>query len=404
MRCQVCSSEVSFNFLNLGDHPACIFLNESQFKTEPKYPLDVHYCSTCGLVQLGHPVDAEVLFGNDYHHIAALSSSFKAHLKDLASDTIPRFKLGPKDLVVDLGSNDGALLEAFLPHKVKILGVDPSDVAKIAIDKGLPTLREFFNEKLAAKISREQGKAAVIASLNTFAHVSGLDSFVRGIKNLLTEKGVFISESHYLLDLISGLQYDFIYHEHSRYYALRTLVHLFRRFDMDVFDVTRISTHSGSIRVYACKKGAYPISKAVTDLLKAEEDFGLSKTDTYKKFASQVEAHKRSFVGFLRSMQAKGNRIAGLTFPARAVTLLNYCGIGPEMLECITELSTLKIGRFTPGTHIKVVDQAMLFNERAPEYGLLLSWHIKDEIIPRFKAKGFRGKFIIPLPTPTVVS
>lgn len=403
MRCQICSNDKLFNFLNLGNHPACVFLTEEQLKSEKSYPLTVYYCPSCGLVQLGHLVDQKVLFGDDYHHIAALSSSFKEHLNVLAADTAKKFKLGCGDLVIDIGSNDGALLEAFVPHKVKTLGVDPSDVAQIAIDKGLATVRAFFDEQLAAKIAREHGKAKGILALNTFAHVSALDSFVRGVRDLLTDSGVFITESHYVLDLIAESQYDFIYHEHSRYYSMRTLIHLFDKHDMDVFDVVRIPTHSGSIRVYACRKGAYLIAKSVGDLLKAEKDFGLSKEETYKEFAKKVERHRKIFVDFLRGLRAKGQRIAGLTFPARAVTLLNYCAIGPETLECITEQSRLKIGKFSPGTHIKIVDQSLLFDVGAPEYGLLLSWHIREEIIPKFKAKGFQGKFIIPLPTPTVV-
>ena len=403
MHCQICSNDKLFNFLNLGSHPACAFLTGAQLKSEKIYPLTAFYCSSCGLVQLGHPVDQKVLFGDDYHHIAALSASFKEHLNALAKSTVKKFTLGSGDLVVELGSNDGALLEAFVPHKVKVLGVDPSDVAQIAIDKGLPTIREFFNEELAAKMAKEHGKAKAILSLNTFAHVSGLDSFVRGVRDLLDDKGVFITESHYVLDLIKELQYDFIYHEHSRYYSIRTLVHLFDKHGMDVFDVERIPTHSGSIRVFASRKGAYPISKSVGDLLKAEKEFGLSKEETYVEFAKKVEQHRKIFVDFLRGLRAKGQRIAGLTFPARAVTLLNYCGIGPETLECITEQSRIKIGRFSPGTHIKVVDQSMLFGAEAPEYGLLLSWHIQKEIIPKFRTKGFKGKFIIPLPTPTVL-
>lgn len=403
MRCQICSNVQLLNFLNLGDHPACAFLTEAQFKNEKSYPLTVYYCSSCGLVQLGHLVDQKILFGDDYHHIAALSASFKEHLSALAADTTTQFNLGRGDFVIDIGSNDGALLEAFVPHKVKTLGVDPSDVAQIAVDKGLATVREFFDETLAARIIREHGKANAILSLNTFAHVAALDSFVRGVRDLMTDAGVFITESHYVLNLIAESQYDFIYHEHSRYYSMRTLVYLFDKHGMDVFDAVRIATHSGSIRVYACRKGAHRISQSVGNLLNAEKDFGLSKEETYREFAKRVERHRKIFVDFLRDLRAKGQRIAGLTFPARAVTLLNYCGIGPETLECITEQSHLKIGKFSPGTHIKVVDQSMLFDGDAPEYGLLLSWHIQKEIIPKFKSKGFKGKFIIPLPTPTVV-
>ena len=403
MRCQICPNDKVVQFLDLGSHPACNFLTEKQFKDEPRYPLTVHFCPGCGLVQIGKPVDQTVLFGEDYHHIAALSSSFKEHMKHLAEDTVKRFKLGGKDLVVELGSNDGALLEAFKPHGVKVLGVDPSDVAQIAVDKGIETVRTFFDEKVGADIRKKHGPASAIMALNTFAHVTHLDTVVKGVRDLLSDDGVFVSESHYVLDLIKDLQYDFIYHEHSRYYSVRTLVEVFKKHGMEVFDVVRIPTHSGSIRVFAGRKGARPVSPSVAKALQGEKEAGLENPETYHAFGKRVALHKTKFVSFLQDLKKQGKRLVGLTFPARAVTLLNFCGIGPETLDCITELSTIKIGRWSPGTHIKVVDQKMLFEAGAPDYGVLLSWHIKDEIVPRFRQKGFKGGIIIPLPEPHVV-
>ena len=405
MKCQICQNETE-QFLDLGQHPPCDFLTKDEFSQEIFYPITVCLCPNCSLVQLGQPVNQEALFLPQvgYHHIAALSSSFLKHLDVLASETVKRFGLMSDDLMVEIGSNDGALLEAFQKKGVRILGVDPTDVIKIAIDKALPTLSKFFNEEVAAEIVETVGKAKVITALNTFAHVSSLDSVVRGISRLLTDDGVFISENHYVLDLIKELQYDFIYHEHSRYYSLRSLVFLFDRFDMDVFDIERIPTHSGSIRVFACQRGSYPVSNSVTALLKEEEAFGLLDLNTYREFARKVRNHQKNFRDMLEDIRAKGKTIAGLTFPARAVTLLNSGGIGPETICYITEMSHLKIGKFSPGTHIKVVDQKILFGEDAPDYGLLLSWHIRDELIPRCKQKGFRGKFIIPLPTPHLLS
>lgn len=401
MRCQVCSSDKTDLFLDLGDQPACIFLSPDQFKSEKKFRLDVYYCHKCNLVQLGHLVDPAFMFGKDYHHIAALSQSFKDHLNAMAEKLSARFKLGKKDLIVDLGSNDGALLEAFAP-RTRVLGVDPSDVAEIAIKKGLETLREFFDEKLAAKMAKKYGQAKLITSLNTFAHVGKLDSFVRGVKDLLTDDGVFVSESHYVMDLIKELQYDFIYHEHSRYYSLKHLVYLFKQFGMEVFDVERIPTHSGSIRVFAAKAGAYKVEKSVKELLAAEDAFGLSDLKTYQEFGRKVQEHRKAFPAMLKKLKSQGKTIVGVTFPARAVTLLNYCGIGPDLLSYISERSHLKIGRYSPGTHIVVKDEAEFFGKQ-PDFGLLLSWHIRKEILPKFQSRGFKGKFIIPLPEPTVV-
>lgn len=404
MLCQICSNDKLTGFLDLGEQPACIFLDEKGLNAEKRFRLDAYYCDKCGLVQTGHIVDPKLLFTDNYHHIAALSQSFKDHLNALASHLTKKFKLSSRNLIVEIGSNDGALLEAFTPFGTKILGVDPSDVAAIAIKKGVATIQEFFDENLAARIVQKHGKAEIIASLNTFAHIAALDTLMKGIRLLLTDSGVFVSESHYLLDLISQLQYDFIYHEHTRYYSVKSLVFLFNKYGMDVFDVERIPTHSGSIRVYACKKNAYPISESVSSLLQEETEYGLAKIDTYKAFGKKVEEHKKAFKELLRGIRAKGETIAGLTFPARAVTLLNACQVGPDILSYISEGSNLKIGKYSPGTHIKVVDESILFSNNGPDYGLLLSWHIQNEIIPKFKAKGFKGKFIIPLPAPRIIN
>lgn len=405
MQCQICRNATE-QFLDLGKHPPCNFWDQSEFDQEISYALTVHFCFNCGLVQLGQPVDQAVLFTPrvGYHHIAALSSSFLEHLDKLATETVTRFALTPDDLMIELGSNDGALLAAFQKQGVRILGVDPTDVAQLAIAKGLPTISKFFDATVAAEIADMYGKAKVITALNTFAHVASLYSVLHGVERLLTADGIFISENHYVLDLINGLQYDFIYHEHSRYYSLRALRWLFHHFNMDVFAVERIPTHSGSLRVFACKGGTYPISDSVAALLNEEMTFGLHSLNTYREFAQQVKAHQINFKALLQDIRAGGKTIAGLTFPARAVTLLNSCGIGPEILCYITEMSSIKIGKFSPGTHIPVIDQSVLFSENAPDYGLLLSWHIRDELIPRFRARGFKGKFIIPLPTLMTIS
>ena len=405
VRCQICESNTK-QFLDLGEHPPCNFLNEHELQQEILYPMVVHFCPVCSLVQLGKPVNQEALFlpHTGYHHIAALSSSFSKHLDVLASKTAKKFNLKPKDLVVEIGANDGALLEAFQKKNVRVLGVDPSDIAEIAANRGLPVLKKFFNEEIASEIVDTCGQARIMTALNVFAHLSSLHSVVRGIEKLLTADGVFVSENGYILDLIRDMQYDFIYQEHLRYYSLHALIYLFNMSGMDVFDVERIPEHGGSIRVFACKKGAYRISNSVTVLLKEEVRFGLNTFDTYMEFSKKVKDHRKSLRKMLEKIRAEGGTIAGLTFPARAETLLTYCGIGPKIISYVTEWSDIKIGKFTPGTHIKVVDQDILFGDKAPDYGLMLSWHIQEELIARFRKNGFKGKFIIPLPTPAIIS
>jgi len=405
IKCQICSS-LTVEVIDLGKHPACDFLTKEELSQEMKYPVLIHFCPTCSLLQLGELVNQEALFTpkTGYHHIAELSSSFLEHMRVLAKETVKKFKLKSEDLVVELGSNDGALLEAFHNEGVKVLGVDPTDVVGIATKKGLETIPVFFVEETAKKMLKEYGHAKVIVALNTFAHVSKLSSVVKGIEHLLAPDGVFISENHYSLDLIEGLQYDFIYHEHLREYSLKSLTHLFEMHGMEVFDVEHLSTHSGSIRVFAGKKGAHPISGSVADLLKKEEEFGLWEENVYKDFAQKIKNHQKVFPKMLNDILAEGKTIAGLTFPARAITLLNSNNIGPETLFCITELSEIKIGKYSPGTHIPVVDQEILFGDEAPDFGLLLSWHIADELMPRFRKRGFKGKFIVPLPEPRIVN
>jgi hypothetical protein len=204
------------------------------------------------------------------------------------------------------------------------------------------------------------------------------------------------------MDLVSKLQYDFIYHEHLRYYSLKTLAYLFNRYGMEVFDVERIPTHSGSIRVFACRKGTYPISASVGEMLELESRSGLSSFATYENFARRAQKHKVALTSMLSTLKQEGNRIVGLTYPARALTLMQYCGIDQQFLDYITEKSPLKVGKYAPATHIKIVDESVLFKDQ-PDYALMLSWHLADEIVAKMKANGYKGKFIIPLPEPRIV-
>lgn len=400
MQCQICQSNKVSKFLDLGDHPPFNFLKEHQFGQEVKFPLKVCFCPDCGLVQLDEPVAPEILFRppGGYHHVSALSTSFLEHMKQLAKTTVERFNLTPNDLVVELGSNDGSLLGAFQENEVQVLGVDPSSVADMARKKELTTVPEFFNEEVSSGIVREYGKAKISIALNTFSHILPLDSIMRGIQQLLTEDGVFISENHYLLDIIQGLQYDVMYHEHYRYYSIRSLIVLFDRFELSLFDVERVSTHSGSIRVFACKKGTYAVSENVKKLLKEEEALGLDSLETYEAFSIMVNKHRKALPSMLKGLRNEGYTIAALTASGRGMSLLESCGIGQETLSYATEGSKLKIGRFSPGAHIPIVDQEVLFGDNQPDYGLLLSWHLGEELIPRFREGGFKGKIIIPLP------
>ena len=392
-----------YKFLSLGHQPPSnAFLKEEDLnKPETYYPLDLFYCGKCKLVQLGYAVDPNILF-KEYVYTTGTNNSLVKNFIELVEKLVKKFKLTKSDFAIDIGSNDGTLLKWYLKYNIKILGIEPSSAADIAIRERAPTIKEFFNKKTALKIEKKYGKAKVITAANVFAHVKDLKSFVEGVKELLTDNGVFVLESHYLLNLITDMQWDSIYHEHLRYYNLKSLIYLFNKFDMDLFDAERIITHGGSIRVYVCKKGDYSKSNNIRKLVEMEEGNGLYNKETFMKFSRKVLLHKMEIQEMLRTIKKKGKRIVGIGAPAKGNTLLNYCNITPDIMDFIVEKSDLKIGLYAPGIHIKVVEENFLFEEQ-PEYAFLLAWNIADEIIPKLKKMGYKGKFIVPIPKPHIV-
>lgn len=403
MKCQICSNNSLIKFLDLGNHPPPLNFvkNDDKKKLQKKFPLQVFYCKSCGLVQLGNAVDPNIMF-KEYVYTSGVSTAFKNHLRSFTDLLVKRFDLTSKDLVIDIASNDGTLLDGFVPFGVKVLGVEPSNVAKIAIQNGIPTINDFFNEETAKKILKESGQAKIITAANVFAHVDKLSSFMDGIKLLLKDNGVYVSESQYLVDIIEKLEYDTIYHEHLRYYTLKQLIHLFEKHEMDVFDAERISAQGGSIRVYACHKGKFNITNSVQQILREEDKSKISSLEMLQNFAHRVEENKRQLCDLLMKLKSQGKTIVGVSAPARSSTILNYCEIGPEILDYVTEKSSLKVGKFTPGTHIKVVEDETLVKDQ-PDYALLLSWHLKESIMPKIRKDGYKGKFIIPLPRIEIV-
>lgn len=402
MSCFICGNNNLFKFLDLGNHPPCnAFIREKDFwKPEEFYPLETHFCESCGLVQLNHIVDPKKIF-IDYLYNTSTNNSLKDNFQKLVGLIVKRFNLKKEDFVVDIGSNDGTLLSYYLPYGMKILGVDPSNVTELAIEKNIPTIVDFFSANLAENIAEKYGKAKVITATNVFAHVNKLDDFMNGIKKLLTDNGVFVTESQYLLDTITKLHYDLIYHEHLRYYSLKPLKLLFDKFGMEIFDAERIPSHGGSIRIYAAKKGERLVSDSVAALIKNEEASGLYRKETFINFANKVSQNKSEFLKIIEGIKKGGNRIVGIGAPAKGNTLLNYYGM-KDKIDYLVEKSELKIGTFAPGTRIPVVEEEKLFEEQ-PEYALLLSWNLVDELVPKIRGKGYKGKFIIPMPEPVIL-
>lgn len=406
MICRMCKSRNLKQFLDLGFTPPADQFRRKEQLHEPVvfYPLEVMLCTDCGLVQLSHVVSPEILYRHDYPYESSVTRTGHTHWAEFAKTTTERLQLNSNDLVVDIGSNVGVLLEAFRSNGTKILGVDPaSNIALIAQKRGVETINEFFGPDLAKKIVENMGQAAVITATNVFAHVDDLDTFMQAIIFLLKDQGVFIFEAPYFVNLVKNLEYDTIYHEHLSYLSVKPLIPFFKRFGLEVVDIQQRDIHGGSFRVWVSRIGNIPVSLVVDELVKNENEIGIHQIEILDKFALAVQQNRQDLLWLLRQLKHEGKRIVGVSAPAKGMTLLNYSRIGTETLDFVSEKSTLKIGRFTPGTHIPVVSDEELI-EQAPDYALLLAWNFANEIMENLKEfKNNGGKFIIPIPYPRVV-
>jgi SAM-dependent methyltransferase len=402
----MCQSQDLKQFLDLGfTPPADQFLRKEQLnEQEVYYPLRVMVCENCGLIQLSHIVSPEVLYRHDYPYESSITKTGHLHWNEFAKTVTKRFGLGSNDLVIDIGSNVGVLLQAFKSNGTKVFGIDPaSNIVRIAEKNGIETMCEFFSTDVAKKILNEKGYASVITGTNVFAHIDNLDSTMNAINLLLKKGGVFIFEAPYFVNLVKSLQYDTIYHEHLSYLSVKPLIKFLKKFNMEIFDIEQRDMHGGSFRVFISRIGDKPISPIVNELLKQEEEIKIYSLGRLNEFTKKVEQNRQELLWLLRSLKHKNKKIVGVSAPAKGMTLLNYCGIGKETLDFVTEKSQLKIGRFTPGTHIPVVSDDELIKENV-DYALLLAWNFADEImknLKEFKEKG--GKFIIPIPRPKII-
>ena len=401
--CRICKGRDLTRILSLGDHPPVDnFTDAAHLTGEKRYPLDVYYCRTCSLVQLLDVVAEDELFHGEYAYFSSASAPLVEHFRSYAED-LKREQLHEGDLVVDIGSNDGILLQN-LVENYRVLGIEPSaNVAEVARKKGIETLNGFFTVEMAKNIVEKYGKATVVTANNVFAHIDDLDEIVRAVKELLTDDGVFVSESHYLLDLIEHREFDTVYHEHLCYYSVKPLQHLFGRFRMEVTDVRRVDVHGGSIRVHAQKKTGARIAPSVPELLDLEEKAGLHALERFSSFQKEVEAIRDQLVSLVRGFRAEGKIVSAYGAPAKGNTLLNFCGFTADDLKYVTDTTPYKIGRLTPGSHIPVVSPDILKTE-TPDYILLLAWNYRDFILEKEKELRDRGtKFIIPIPEVEIV-
>ncbi|MFQ5943782.1 MAG: class I SAM-dependent methyltransferase [Anaerolineales bacterium] len=403
--CQLCGTGDLDLVLDLGHHPPCDSLLRADQLCEPErtYPLRFVRCGQCGLAQIDYVVAPEVLFHSNYPYRSGITATLVKHLEGTAQTVIEKFRVERGSLVIDIGSNDGTALQAFKARGMRVLGIEPTNVAKLAIDNGIPTIQEFFSESLARQIHGAHGPAAVVLATNMFAHVQKLGDMVRGVTVLLEHEGVFITESHYLLDLIQTVQYDSIYHEHLKYYSVRPLQTLLSCYKFTLVDVERISSYGGSIRVYAMKGADRSVSRRVDQLVADEERAGLYGGDVYVAFRERVVRSKVELQALLLHIRRRDHRVVGIACPGRSSTLLNYCNIDRDLMLYIAEQATsLKVGLFLPGKHIPIIDEKMMFGE-SPEYGVMLSWHYAGPIMATLRKKGLAAKFILPLPDVRVI-
>ena len=402
-RCQISNSNKLSSLIFLGYLPPVNTLRKigSTPEEEISFPAELLYCSKSKLAQLGCIVDKEILFPYSYPYTSSTTKILRENFIDLYNDTKKIVNLKKNDLVIDIGSNDGNLLSNFKTNH-KVLGVTPEKIGKIAIKKGIPTIIDYFNKKISSKIVRKYGKAKVITATNVFAHIDNINSIVKSILKTLKTDGVFISESHYLLPLIQTVQYDTIYHEHLRYYSLESLNFLLKKHNLEIIDTKEIPTHGGSIRVYAARKGIYKISKNVKNQFKKEKRYLNKKSFT--KFRKNVVTSKVNLFNIIKRIKDKNKTIFGVGAPSRASTLINYLGLDQDIIDCVLEINgSYKIGNYIPGTKIPILNENIL-SKKKPHYLILFSWHIKNELKRNLKRKGFKGKFIIPLPTPKIES
>jgi SAM-dependent methyltransferase len=398
--CQICGSPNLELVLDVGHQPLCDSLLTAEQLDQPEtyYPLRQLRCPNCTLSQLDYVVEASVVFHRNYPYRTGVTKELAEYQAAMAKDLTARYGLGARSLVVDIGSNDGTLLSGFKGLGARVLGIEPTNIAKIAQEAGIETINSFFNEVVAQEAAKDYGKANLITASNVFAHIAALADVVSGIKALLADDGVFVLENHYVVDVLQKAQYDTIYHEHIRTYSLKSLVLLFSYYGMTVFHAERVSRYGGNIRAHVCLADKRPVESSVGQLLKMEQDIGLDRAPIYAEFRRKAEESRIRLQDLAVSAAKSGRSFVGNSCPGRANTLLHYCDINIGLMPYICEQPTsLKKGLFTPGKHIPVVDNSILIKEQ-PDFVVLLAWHYAEPIAADLRARGLKSKLIMPLP------
>jgi len=406
--CRSCGAKLEHTFIDLGMSPlANSYIKPDQLnRMEPFYPLHVYVCEECLLVQLQQFSTPHDIF-SDYAYFSSFSDSWLAHAKAYVDMIVERFRLDRSSKVVEIASNDGYLLQNFVSRGIPVLGVEPaSNIAEVAKKKGIHTKVAFFGEKTALDLAAEGWVADLIIGNNVLAHVPDLNDFVSGLKMLLKPTGLITMEFPHLLQLMQQNQFDTIYHEHFSYFSFLAVEQVFARHGMKLFDVEELSTHGGSLRIYACHNDdtSKLIEARAKELKLREETAGFGQLNHYRSFGLQVEATKRKLLSFLISAKQDGKHVVGYGAPAKGNTLLNYCGVRADLIDYTVDRSPHKQGHFLPGVHIPIYEPGRVRDTR-PDYLLILPWNIREEVMQQMSyIREWGGKFVVPIPEVQVYS
>jgi SAM-dependent methyltransferase len=406
-QCRLCGASLRHTFVDLGMSPLCeSYIAPDQLnRMEPFYPLHALVCEQCFLVQLCDYVTADHIY-SEYAYFSSYSDSWLRHASGYADMITERLKLGPHHLVVELASNDGYLLQNFVQKSIPVLGIDPAaNIAPHAIKKGVPTLVRFFGVETAREVLGMGKQADLLLGNNVLAHVPALNDFVAGMKLLLKPGGTITMEFPHLLRLMESNQFDTIYHEHFSYFSFLTAEKTFARHGLRMFDVEELSSHGGSLRIYArhAEDAGKTITSRVAELRQREQRLGFEALETYTDFDGQVKETKRKLLEFLIAARRAGKSVAGYGAPGKGNTLLNYCGIRTDFIDYTVDRNPYKQGKFLPGTHIPIHSPERI-GQTKPDYVLILPWNLKDEIVQQLAyVREWGGKFVVPIPETIVI-
>jgi SAM-dependent methyltransferase len=404
--CRFCSASLETTFVDLGMSPLCqTHIRPDQLhEMEPFYPLHAYVCDQCFLVQLQEFVTPDEIF-TEYAYFSSYSASWVEHARRYAEMMIERFKLGSSSKVMEIASNDGYLLQHFVARGVPVLGIEPAaNVAKVAIEKGVPSTVRFFGRKTATEIAAAQGRPDVLLGNNVLAHVPDINDFVGGMKILLAPGGVITMEFPHLQRLMAENQFDTIYHEHFSYLSFVTVERIFAHHGITLFDVEELPTHGGSLRIFGrhTENAALEVTERARALRQREIDDGFQTLARYRGFDEQVKTTKRKLLSFLIEAKSQGKKIVGYGAPGKGNTLLNYCGIRTDFLDFTVDANPYKQGKFTPGTRIPILAPEKI-REARPDYVLILPWNLKEEISTQASfVRAWGGQFVVPIPSVSV--